>query len=192
MDSMQFKEDHHYIEQTRGGNLQAFALLVQKYEKLVFTLCYRMLKNREESQEAAQDSFIKVYQHLDHFQGNSKFSTWLYKISYNECLGRLRKKKIQFTLIEEITAEEDEQIHFQSGLEEMIREEREALIRNAIDQLSANEAAVITLFYLEELTVKEIASITSLSESNIKVVLHRGRKNLSHLIKKLSQKELAG
>ncbi|WP_166637324.1 RNA polymerase sigma factor [Algoriphagus boseongensis] len=187
---MQQKDDQYYLEQTRKGDLQAFSVLVGKYEKMVFTLCLRMLKIREEAEEAAQDSFIKVYQHLSSFKGDSKFSTWLYKITYHECLGKLRKKKIHFELNEEITPEDENHIHWENGLEILVKEEREKAIRKAIESLSSNEAAVITLFYMDELSIKEISAITSLSESNIKVVLHRGRKNLTKTLLDLSEKKL--
>lgn len=186
---MQFKEDQEYLEQTRNGNMQGFAMLVEKYERMVFTICLRMLKNREEAEEACQDAFVKGYQHLAGFSGNSKFGTWIYKIAYNECLGRLRKKKIHFEIIEEIT-EGDPELSWANGLEMLITEEREKIVKKAIESLSPNEALTISLFYLEELPIKEIASISSMSESNIKVLLHRGRKNLAQALHKVSGKEL--
>ena len=187
---MRFKEDHYYLEQTRKGDLQGFGMLVQKHEKLVFTVCVRMLKNREEAEEACQDAFVKAFQSISGYSENSKFSTWVYKIAYNECLGRLRKKKIQFQLIEEITEDEVNLGSWANGLEQLLSEEREFIVRNAIEALSSNEALVITLFYLEELSIKEIAGITSMTESNIKVLLHRGRKNLAGSLQNSNDKSL--
>lgn len=188
---MQFLEDHEYIRQTRQGDTQAFGLLVQKHQNLVFTLAFRMLKNREEAQEAAQDSFVRVYQCLSSFQGKSKFTTWLYRIVYNECLGRLRKSKQQFTLIEGLSHTE-ETTDFMDGLEIMQQEERAELVKMGIQLLNPSEAAVLTLFYLEDQSIKEICSITGSTESNVKVQLFRGRKNLASALQKLSNKELIG
>lgn len=189
---MHYQEDHYYLEQTREGNLHSFGMLVSKHERKVFTLCLRMLKNHEESEEAAQDAFVKAYQHLPSFSGNSKFTTWLYRIAYNECLGRLRKRKIEVSLVEEVTEEKNPPVDWQNGLELLIQEEREKLIKTSLEKLSSQEAAILTLFYLEEFSIKEISKVTGLSESNVKVNLHRGRKNLSTLLQKSTHKELIG
>ena len=101
---MRFQEDHHYIKLIRQGDKQAFSLLVQKHQNLVYTLALRILRNPEEAQEAAQDAFIKVYQSLSSFESKSKFTTWLYRIVYNESLGRLRKTKREFVLVDELMA----------------------------------------------------------------------------------------
>jgi RNA polymerase sigma factor (sigma-70 family) len=189
---MRFEEDPYYISQTLAGDLQGFAMLVEKHEKSVFTLCVRMLKNREEAEEATQDSFVKVYQNLKGFASNSKFSTWLYRISFNECLARLRKKKVEISLNEEISESESAAVEWGNGLNLLVKEERETLVRKSIESLSPNEAAILTFFYLEELSIKEISSITSYSESNIKVTLHRGRKNLTQMLIKSTLYEPLG
>jgi RNA polymerase sigma-70 factor (ECF subfamily) len=189
---MRFLEDHHYIKLTRQGDMQAFGLLVQKHQNLVFTLALRMLKNHEEAQEAAQDSFVRVYQCLSSFEGKSKFTTWLYRIVYNECLGRLRKTKRHFTLVDDILDHSDEPSDFTDGLQLMEQHERSELVKKGIQILNSSEAVVLTLFYLEDQSIKEIASITGSSESNIKVQLFRGRKNLAKAVIKLSNSELIG
>lgn len=188
---MRFLEDQDYIRQTRQGDMQAFGLLVQKHQNLVFTLAIRMLKNHEEAQEAAQDSFVRVYQSLSSFEGKSKFTTWLYRIVYNECLGRLRKIKREFTLVEELSHTE-EPVDFMDGLEIMQLEERADLVTKGIRLLNSSEAAVLTFFYLEDQSIKDICTITGGTESNVKVQLFRGRKNLANALQKLSNNELIG
>ncbi len=189
---MRFLEDHHYIKLAQKGDMQAFGMLVQKHQRLVYTLAVRMMKNPEEAQEATQDTFVKVFQSLSVFEGKSKFTTWIYRIVYNECLTRLRKTKRNFRILEEITDHPEEPSDFQDGLEIMHQEERTALIKKGIELLNPSEAVVLTLFYLEDQSIKEIASITSLTESNVKVQLHRGRKHLGQILQKLSNKELIG
>lgn len=189
---MQFQEDTHYIKLTRQGDMQAFGQLVQKHQRLVYTLALRMLKNPEEAQEAAQDTFVKVYQSLAGFEGKSKFTTWIYRVVYNECLGRLRKTKRYFTLVEDILENPDEPTDFLDGLEIMQRDERSTLVKKGIEMLNPGEAVVLTLFYLEDQSIKEIATITGSSESNVKVQLHRGRKHLAEALQKLTNKELIG
>ena len=189
---MQFLEDTHYINLTRAGDMQAFGTLVQKHQRLVYTLALRMLKNQEEAEEAAQDTFVKVYQSLSGFEGKSKFTTWMYRVVYNECLGRLRKTKRHFTSAEELLENSDEPADFLDGLEILHREERTALVKKGLEMLNPAEAAALTLFYHEEQSVKEIAAITGSSESNVKVQLFRGRKHLEVILKKLANKELIG
>jgi len=189
---MRFLEDKDYIKLTRQGDMRAFGLLVKKHQNLVFTLAIRMLKNHEEAQEAAQDSFVKVYQCLSSFEGKSKFTTWLYRIVYNECLGRLRKTKLHFTLVEDILNNSDEPPDFMDGFEIMQLEERAELVRKGIQLLNSSEAVVLTLFYLEDQSIKEISKITGIKEANLKVQLFRGRKNLANALQKLYNKELIG
>ncbi len=189
---MRFLEDKDYIKLTRQGDMRAFGLLVKKHQNLVFTLAIRMLKNHEEAQEAAQDSFVKVYQCLSSFEGKSKFTTWLYRIVYNECLGRLRKTKLHFTLVEDILNNSDEPPDFMDGFEIMQLEERAELVKKGIQLLNSSEAVVLTLFYLEDQSIKEISKITGIMEANLKVQLFRGRKNLANALQKLYNKELIG
>ena len=85
--------DQHYINLILNGDASAFSILVDRYKDLVFSLTIKMLKNREEAEEVSQDTFIKAYKSLPKFKGDSKFSTWIYKIAYNSCLDRLKKNK---------------------------------------------------------------------------------------------------
>ncbi len=189
---MQFLEDDHYITLARQGDLKAFGSLIQKHQRLVYTLALRMLKNPEEAQEASQDTFMKVYQSLSRFEGKSKFTTWMYRVVYNECMGRLRKTKRNLTWVEDIIENPEEPADFLDGLEILQREERTVLIKKGIEMLSPEEAAVLTLFYLEDLPIKEIATITGSKETNIKVQLFRGRKHLEQNLRKISNETLIG
>lgn len=90
---MSTMNDQHYIDRILQGETNLFAVLVDRYKDMIFTLSLKMVKNREEAEEAAQDTFIKVFNSLNKFKGDSKFSTWIYKISYNNCLDRLKKNK---------------------------------------------------------------------------------------------------
>src|SRR5210317_1931241 len=85
--------DQQLIDRIINGDHSAFTILVDRYKDLVFSLALKMLKNREEAEEVSQDTFIKVFKSLDKFKGDSKFSTWIYKVAYNTCLDRLKKNK---------------------------------------------------------------------------------------------------
>lgn len=170
--------DQHYIQQTLAGDAQAFGVLVKRYQDYVYTVVNRMVQHREEAQEITQDTFVKAYSSLKSFRGESKFSSWLYTIAYRKTLDQIKKNK-RFTGFDGLhqVADEDPDIAGH-GLKNIIAKERSAAIKEAIAQLEPVSAALISFYYYEELSVKEIVEITDLSADNIKVKLHRGRKKL--------------
>lgn len=187
---MTLKNDQTYIDQIIKGDANAFAFLVEKYKTMVFTLALKMLKSREEAEEISQDTFIKAYKNIDKFKGDSKFSTWLYKIAYRTCLDSIKKngKKYQTGTIDEITIN---QIKSTDGILETIeRKERAVIINKCLIELPEDERSIIWLFYFEELSLKEIIEITELSEANVKVKLHRARKRLLAIVEKRVEPEL--
>ena len=97
---MTTNNDQILINQIIEGDTNAFSILVDQYKDLVFTLALRMLKNREEAEEVAQDTFIKTYKSLHKFKGDSKFSTWIYRVAYNSCLDRIKKNKKHLNNVE--------------------------------------------------------------------------------------------
>ncbi|GAA4316187.1 RNA polymerase sigma factor [Pontixanthobacter gangjinensis] len=187
---MTTKTDQYLIESTLEGDTHAFEELIDRYQDFVFTIAVRILKVREEAEEIAQDSFIKAYDSLNSFRGDSKFSTWLYRIVYHKSLDRLKKNNRQRTyeINEEITDESLD--HIENGLEYLLSEERSRLIKKCIDSLPEEDAAIISLFYFEEQTVKEVAKVTGLSEDNIKIKLYRSRKKLFSLLQVYIEPEI--
>ncbi len=181
-DEMTTNTDQYLIDQTLAGNTQAYGVLVEKYQDFIFTIVVRMVKVKEEAEEVAQDTFIKAFESLESFRGDSKFSSWLYSIAYRKALDRLRKNKRYQTspLIEEIT--ETDATDLDNALQQLEVKERSLKIQECIKQLPEIEAALITLYYFEEQSVKEIAQVTELSEDNIKVKLYRSRKKLCTLL----------
>ena len=183
--------DQYLIDKILNGDSSAFGELVDRYQNFVFTIAIRMLKVTEEAEEVAQDSFIKAFDSLASFRGEAKFSTWLYRIVYHKALDRIKKNKRQQTyeIIEEIT--DDSLDHIENGLEFMLSEERNNMIRKCIAQLPEEDAAIISLYYFEEQSVKEIAEITNLTEDNIKIKLYRSRKKLFSLLEGYIKPEIS-
>jgi len=188
---MQRATDQELIDKTLQGDTRAFGLLVEQYQGYVFTIIVRMVKVREEAEEVAQDTFIKAFESLSSFRGESKFSSWLYSIAYRKALDRLRKNKKYNTseLLEDIT--ESEAGISENALHILEDKERKEQIQHCIMQLPEVDAALITLYYFEEQSVKEIAGITQLSEENIKVKLYRSRKKMFTLLKHLVLPEIS-
>ncbi len=171
--------DSEIISKVLSGNQQAYAELVNRYQNYVFTLALRFTKNREDAEEVSQDIFIKAYRALADFKGNSKFSTWLYTIVNNTCITFLRKKKLRTHSLDkegvfEVADSRD------SGLRADLIEQKSkiAMVNNAINLLSPDDAEIITLFYKSEQTLEEISQILGLETNTAKVRLHRARTRL--------------
>ena len=175
-------EDQQYIDASIKGDTRAFAVLVDRYKHMVFTLAIKILKNTEEAEEVSQDVFIKVYQALDAFKGDAKFSTWLYKITYYKSLDYLKKQKrsLNTSSIDSETVYHLPSI--ENTLDALEASERKKMIKSAIDELPQDDAVVITLHYFEELSLKEIAEIMSIEANTVKVRLFRSRKRLANLL----------
>lgn len=172
------REDLQWIQAVLKGETQAFVHLVDQYKDFVYTLAFNLLKQREEAEEAAQDTFMKAFHALPRFRQDAKFSTWLYRIVYNECITRLRKQKVRLPL----TGDLDEQrVGENPDAEEFgwrEREEQYRKLHRAIRKLSESDRAVVILYYFEKLPMEEISSITTLSITNVKTKLFRARKKL--------------
>jgi len=175
---MTHTEDAVYIQKVKNGDSSFYSFLVHRYQDMAYTIALKILRNQEDAEDAAQESFVKAYQQLHAFQGNSKFSTWLYTIVYRTSVSKLQKNKIAvFTINDELS---DNFVYDYSTpqLEQLQANEQQVFIKKAIQKLPEAEALLITLFYLNENTIKEIEEITGLSSSNIKVKLFRARKIL--------------
>ena len=187
---MTANDDIHYINLIIEGDINAFNILVDRYKDLVFSLALKMVKNREEAEEVAQDAFIKVFKSLSQFKGDSKFSTWIYKVTYNTCLDRLKKQKReqQVVSIDEFNTNQIKSID--NALDKMENEEREKAIQDCIQLLPADDAFLLTLFYFDEQSLEEIAKVIGLTANNVKVKLFRSRKKLTSILKETLEPEI--
>lgn len=177
------QNDNELISKVLRGDQQAYAGLVNRYQNYVFTLTLRLVKNREEAEEVAQDVFIKAYKYLADFRGDSKFSTWLYTIVNNTCISFLRKKKLTIHSLddERVFAKADNQdAGFRAdGVEQ---KSRHLMVGEAIRRLKPDDASIITLFYKNEQSLEEIALVLGLEVNTAKVRLHRARARLKELM----------
>jgi len=148
----------------------------------VFSLVFKMTKNREEAEEISQDTFIKAYKNISKFKGESKFSTWLYRIAYHTCLDAIKKNRNHNNSFEinEITLNQIQST--ENILEGIERKERASIMNDCLLKLPEEERSIVWMFYYDELSLKEIIDVTQLSEANIKVKLHRARKKLVTIV----------
>ena len=177
------------IKKVLAGDINAFAILVERYMDLSKTLAYNVLLNREDAEDVVQDAFIKAYSSLSSFKGNSKFSTWLYRIVLNTSLNKRKRKKLDTITIEEHVPGE-EIMNINIDLSNYSNQQQRKYIQQALKSLSEGERICITLYYLNELSLEELRELTGYSSSNIKVLLFRGRKQLYHELECLLKKEL--
>jgi len=189
--------DELLVKRAQKGDMDAFETLVTKYEKKVFSISFRMLSDREEAMDASQEVFIKVFKALSGFKSESKFSTWLYRITTNVCLDLLRKRKDNSAISFDAEFEtEDGEMRLDPvdrtpGVEETIeREELKRLVSEAVMKLPEIHRTMIILRDFNDLSYSEIASAIDCPEGTIKSRISRARKALKDLM--LGSRELKG
>lgn len=177
---MQQLHDADIIKSVLQGNKAAYAILVERYQSYVFTIINRLIPIREETEDVSQEVFVKAYLSLAGFKGSSKFSTWLYSIAHTTAISHLRKSRPDVVFAEEntIAAYTDAKANIQHPHYNSLR----VAVNNCIKQLPPDDAEIITLFYLAEQTIEEIAIIMQLEANNVKVKLHRARQKLKDIV----------
>jgi RNA polymerase sigma-70 factor (ECF subfamily) len=173
------------VAQSRDGNAAAFAELVRRYEGKIFRLAQHVTQNREDAEDVLQETFMKAYEHLDQFQGNSKFYTWIVRIAVNQALMKLRRKKTGKTvsLDETIDTGEDTVVREIAAWDEnpeqrFSREEMGEILDSAIQSLETPYRSVFVLRDIEELSTEETADALGLSIPAVKSRLLRARLQL--------------
>ncbi len=190
-ESMKYLDDEQYLVQIAQGSQHAFAMLVDKHKELAFTVALRITGNREDAEEVIMDAFVKAYRSLGSFKREAKFSTWLYRIVFNTAISRTRKKSLEFTPIDETLTERLPDAGSMASVNELTYEEKEEFVNSALQSIPPDDALLITLFYKENIPVEEISQITGLSQSNVKVKLHRIRKRMAAMIQTRISKPLS-
>lgn len=183
--------DSELIAQTVAGNQAAYADLVKRHQRFVFTLALRFTKVREDAEEVAQDSFIKAYRSLSSFQGQAKFSTWLYSIVYTTAMTFLRKKRVDTESLDDahtfIQVESHASVHDVNNAE---LKSRQYYVDRAIAQLLPDDAAIITLFYKGEQSLEEIGQAMGMEANTVKVKLFRARQRLKEKLERSLKNEV--
>ncbi|NQV52609.1 MAG: RNA polymerase sigma factor [Flavobacteriales bacterium] len=183
---MESTAEPNLIKQTLEGDHRAFRTLVEMHHMNVFNLVIRIVQQRELAEEIAQDVFLKAFRSLRKFKGTSKFSTWLYRIAYNEAVTNTRKKRFQFEELEETHASVEDGA-FLFGGDVDIEEEQMQLLETAVKGLKTEAQLLLGMYYQQDLSVKEISEITGESESNVKVRLFRTRKQIQESVGAFTQ-----
>ena len=178
--------DIFIIEEVIKGETHKYAVLVQKYSEKIYALAKSMLKNKEDAEEITQNVFLKAFHALGSFRGDARFSSFLYRICYNECVNCLKSRKIMVDL-GEFNLEEAE---INQGFYELKRTDQKKFLEQALSMIHPEYSLVLTLFYLEEQSVKEIVEMTGLSLSAAKVKLHNARNAMATAMNSILKNEI--
>jgi RNA polymerase sigma-70 factor (ECF subfamily) len=183
--------DTEIISKVLKGDQNLFASLVERYQNYVFTLVLRFTDNRQDAEEISQDIFVKAYRSLADFRGDAKFSTWLYTIVRTSCITFLRKRKLDLVSLDNEKARIQVESH-ESGYKANLIEKksRQAMVNEAIQMLSIDDAQVLTLFYKGEQTLEEMGIILGMEPNTVKVKLHRARQRLKEKMEKYFSHEV--
>ena len=173
------KDDQLLIERTLKGDMQAFRWLITRNQHLVSRVVGRIIQDENEMEEVCQDVFLKAYDKLATFRGESKFSTWLVSIAYHMSLNHVKKKKRPHVSIDEVRG----QGTTGKGIDlKMEQDDLKSMLEIALRKLPEAQRNVITLFHLEEMTYEEVAEITGMPIGTVKNYLFRGRNQLKELL----------
>ncbi|MDK2896456.1 MAG: polymerase sigma-70 factor, subfamily [Candidatus Atribacteria bacterium] len=185
-------EDREIINQVLQGNSQLFTLLVEKYQKSIFNYVFRLVRQRQEAEDLAQETFVKAFFALPQYDNSYQFSTWIFRIALNLCRDYFRKKKLPFLSLHEPIGDDEngeleDMIEQQAFLDpdgEILNQELRTKLEKAIDQLPLKFKEVVILRHLENLSYEEIAQVTGLPIGTVKTYLHRARKALRKELRK--------
>ncbi len=187
---MKTQEDLKYIDSVLAGDTDAFTALVNKYKDMVFTIIVKIVGNEADAEELSQDVFLKVYHSLGSFKRESRFSTWIYRIAYNAAITKTRKKKPETQALNHEVVESYTQDDIHENVYALTPQQQKSFIDKVLTSLPENDYVMITLYHKEDCSVKDISEITGLSESNVKVKLHRIRKRMQKELNQLMNKHL--
>lgn len=183
--TIQEKDEWKLIASVLGGHTDDFSYFLERYGPQVFSVISRLVPVQEDAEELAQETFISAFTHLADFAGQAAFSSWLYRIAYNKAMTFLRGHAARHTLrLDDMNIEAVDESLADEALS-VDTEERIAVLNKAVGMLSADERMLVTMFYMEEHTAREVAYIMGITERNVIVRLHRVRKKLYLLIKRM-------
>lgn len=186
--SLDNNSDTIHIARILNGDTGAFKFLVEKYKRMVYTLALKITGNKEEAEDAAQEIFVKCFRSLGSYNGRAAFATWLYRITYNHAVDTVKKNHRKWDTEKWNADTEMAGADYSCFEEKMDLKEIRVLLKEAIDRLSPQDQVIVTLYYYDELSLRDIAEVMGIKENNVKIKLHRIRSRLLELLQ--SKKEI--
>lgn len=178
------QEENDLIDRILAGERELYSELVNKYKSYAYTIALKIVLNKPEAEEAAQDAFIKAFHYLKTFNKQAKFSTWLYRIVFNTAISYKRKNKQQFQDIENSVIEYEDRADTQ-----VEKDDKQIFLSQAMQKLNETDRLSIQLYYIKELTLEEVAETMGQNLNTIKVRVHRARQRLADELKRILKQE---
>ena len=177
--------EQDWLKRARAGDEEAFALLVETYQTAIYNLCYRMLGEPNEAEDAAQEAFLRAYSQLSSYDPARSFKTWLFSIASHYCIDRLRKRRLTWLSLDEDELPPHPALREPTpGPEEMaVRRQQTVVVQAWLSKLAPDDRSVIVMRYWYDLSYDEIADATQTTVSAVKSRLHRARGAMAELIK---------
>jgi len=176
-------EENLWLVRARAGDAQAFTRLVEVYQTPIYNLCYRMLGEAGEAEDAAQETFLRGYTQLSRYDPQRSFKTWLFSIASHHCIDRLRKRRFAWLSLDEPPpahpALRDREPEPETTV---VQREREAHINRLMAKLQPDDRAVVAMRYWYDMSYEEISKATGATVSAVKSRLHRARRALGELL----------
>ena len=173
------------IENLKKGDINSFRILVNEHQRKVLNTCYRFLNNKEDAEDLTQEVFLEVYKSISSFRGESKISTWIYRIAVTKSLDFIRKKKRKkrFTILKRVFSDDTikSEIPDKTNLNPVKKVEEQDRIRilnEALESLPQNQRAAFTLSKYDEMSYKEIAEILNTTIPSVESLIHRAKNKL--------------
>ena len=193
---MERENDVQLIRRILSGNDEAFSVLVRKHQKSIHALAWRKVGDFHIAEEITQDTFLQVYKNLAQLKNPNQFAGWIYVIANRLCLKWLQKNKLAMQSLDDTPIEEIEKIAYTDYVSEQrqteVTEDRHELVKKLLSKLPESERTVVTLFYLGEMTAKEIGKFLGVSVNTVKSRLRRGRERLQERQEELLVSETLG
>src|SRR3984893_12998278 len=187
-------DDAELVIASRSGDQDAFAQLVQRHQRRVFNLVFRMLQQYEEASEITQETFLAAWQGLPAFRGDARFATWLYRIAYNCALKQLETRKRDRALQAALQAEKalESEDNFDRASAQIDEREQQAFVQEHLSHLPAKYRIVLILRHLQDMTYEEMAEILTMPVGTIKTHLFRARNLLKERLQGLDRDSSTG
>lgn len=172
------EDESLWLEKARRGDSEAFTYIVETYQTPVYNLCYRMLNNAGDAEDAAQETFLRAYKSIKRYDQRRPFATWLLSIAAHYCIDQLRKQRMKMVSMEELPYMKfSDEI---PGPEPLVsRNEEGERVKALLESLSPTDRAAVVMYYWYDFSYTEIASALSLSLSAVKSRLHRARRAMA-------------
>ena len=182
---MDNRSDEILIDSVIGGEKEAFRFLVERHKNLSYSLALKIVREPMHAEEVAQEAFIKAYRSLKLFNRKSKFSTWLFRIVYTTAISFLRKEKKY--IADDILDHENDAGYEETRMEGL---DRKVYIKQALAKLPPDDASAVTLFYLHQYSLEEVAEVMGQKANTVKVKIHRARKKMAVELAKMLKEEV--